>query len=113
MEHFARIDENNIVQSVYLVDNENLFNEHGKELSLVGEVLVLLGCKQDNNISGKNYAGVGYTYDKTNDVFIPPQPFPSWTLDASFDWQPPTPMPDDDKIYNWNEDTTTWDEPEQ
>jgi len=54
--------------------------------------------------------GIGYTYDKVNNVFIPPKPYASWTLDASFDWQPPTAMPDDDKKYDWNEDTQAWDE---
>ena len=56
-----------------------------------------------------NYAGVGYTYDKTNDVFYAPQPYPSWTISApTWIWTPPTPMPIDDKIYNWDESTKTW-----
>ena len=59
----------------------------------------------------KNYAGVGYTYDTARDAFIQPQPYPSWTLDeASCQWQPPTAMPDDGKMYSWNEETTAWDE---
>jgi hypothetical protein len=41
----------------------------------------------------QTYAGIGYTYDAVNDVFIAPQPYGSWTLDENFDWQPPTPMP--------------------
>ena len=48
--------------------------------------------------------GIGWTYDGTN--FIAPQPYPSWTLDSNFDWQPPTPKPDGD--YYWDEDTQTW-----
>jgi hypothetical protein len=59
----------------------------------------------------KNYAGVGFTYDATRDAFIPPKSYPSWTLDeASCQWQPPTAMPDDGKMYSWNEETTAWDE---
>jgi len=54
------------------------------------------------------YAGIGFTYDETNDVFITPQPFASWTLDGDHDWQPPTAKPDDGKVYNWNEDTQAW-----
>ena len=54
--------------------------------------------------------GVGFTYDQANSVFIAPKPYTSWTLDASFDWRPPTPMPDDGKRYDWNEDTQVWDE---
>ena len=57
----------------------------------------------------KQYAGIGYTYDVTNDVFIVPQPFKSWSLDENFDWQSPTPYPTDGQIYQWNEETTSWD----
>jgi len=57
----------------------------------------------------KNFAGVGYTYDEINDIFIIPQPFDSWTLDANHDWQPPTPYPTDGKVYKWNEDQLQWD----
>jgi hypothetical protein len=42
------------------------------------------------------------------DVFIWPQPFPSWTLDANHDWQPPTPMPAEGGPWEWNEDTLSW-----
>ena len=59
----------------------------------------------------KNYAGKGFTYDKTRDAFIPPKPFPSWTLnETTCLWDAPVTMPDDDKRYRWNEDTTSWDE---
>jgi hypothetical protein len=56
----------------------------------------------------KQYAGVGFTYDADADVFIAPQPYPSWTLDTDHDWQPPTPMPIDDTMYVWNEDDQEW-----
>ena len=56
-----------------------------------------------------NYAGVGYTYDATNDVFYSPQPYPSWTLnETTWTWDAPVACPDDDKIYEWDEDTTNW-----
>ena len=58
----------------------------------------------------KQFAGVGYSYDKANDEFVESQPYNSWTLDASNDWQPPTAYPDDGKVYEWNEDTTNWTE---
>jgi hypothetical protein len=59
----------------------------------------------------KNYAGVGFTYDATRDAFIPPQPYPSWTLiETSCIWEAPVAYPDDGKEYSWNEDTTAWDE---
>ena len=57
----------------------------------------------------KNYAGVGFTYDRTKDAFIPPQPFASWTLDDNTClWNAPVAMPTDGKIYNWDEATTAW-----
>lgn len=59
----------------------------------------------------KNYAGIGYTYDRVKDAFIPPQVFTSWTLnDETCLWQAPVPMPDDGKIYEWVESTTSWNE---
>ena len=56
-----------------------------------------------------NYAGIGYTYDRTNDVFYEPQPFPSWTIDEStWTWIAPVAMPTDDKKYSWDEQTINW-----
>lgn len=58
----------------------------------------------------KNFASVGYTYDAQRDAFIPPKPFDSWTLnEETCDWDPPTPKPQDDTEYRWNESTTSWD----
>ncbi len=57
----------------------------------------------------KNYAGVGYTYDPTRDAFIPPQPYPSWTLNEdTCQYEAPIPYPTDDKMYEWDEETTNW-----
>lgn len=58
-----------------------------------------------------NFAGLGYTYNKKNDVFYSPQPFPSWTLNNStWLWEAPTPYPTDNKKYAWDEATTSWKE---
>ena len=58
----------------------------------------------------KNYAGVGFTYDRDKDAFIPPQPYPSWTLnEESCLWSAPVAYPEDGQLYEWNEDTTSWD----
>ena len=57
----------------------------------------------------KNYAGIGFTYDRTRDAFIPPQPFASWTLDDSTClWNAPVAMPTDGKAYAWDEATKAW-----
>jgi hypothetical protein len=56
-----------------------------------------------------NYAGIGHTYDRTNDVFYAPQPFPSWTLNTTtWSWEAPVAHPNDGKIYQWNEETQNW-----
>lgn len=56
-----------------------------------------------------NFAGIGYTYDKANDVFYEPSPFPSWILNQStWLWEAPIPMPTDGKRYVWDETTTSW-----
>lgn len=60
----------------------------------------------------KNYAGVGYAYDPVRDAFIPPQPFPSWTLnEESCLWDSPVPYPTDGKLYIWDEPTLSWIDP--
>lgn len=57
----------------------------------------------------KNYAGVGYSYDRTRDAFIPPQPYPSWVLDeASCLWNPPIPRPSGVGPLDWDESTQSW-----
>jgi len=104
MSHFAKLD-NNVVTQVIVAEQD--FINSGK----VGDSFLWIQTSYNNNFR-KQYAGVGYTYDKTNDVFISPKPYPSWALDASFDWQPPTAMPVNDKRYSWNEDTQAWDEME-
>lgn len=57
----------------------------------------------------KNYAGIGYIYDRERDAFIPPRPYPSWTLDEQMClWEPPVPYPENQYLYNWNEETLSW-----
>ena len=103
MSHFAKIDRDNIVTEVIVAEQD--FINSGK----VGDSFLWVQTSYNNNFR-KQFAGIGHTYDKVNDVFIAPKPYPSWALDASFDWQPPIPCPDDDKMYSWNEDTQTSDE---
>ena len=56
-----------------------------------------------------NYASIGYVYDRINDVFYPPQPYPSWTLDTTtWTWQPPVPRPDNPDPMDWNEERQLW-----
>jgi hypothetical protein len=58
-----------------------------------------------------NYAGIGYSYDRINDVFYPSQPFSSWTLNqTTWTWEAPVAYPSDGKVYDWNEETKEWKE---
>jgi hypothetical protein len=68
-------------------------------------------CKRTsyNNNIRKQYAGIGYTYNAEADVFVAPQPFPSWTLDSNHDWQAPVARPSEG-LWAWNETTQAWDE---
>ena len=57
----------------------------------------------------KNFAGIGFTYDKDRDAFIPPKPFASWLLDEeTCRWEAPVPYPNDGNQYRWNEETQSW-----
>jgi hypothetical protein len=100
MSHYAKVN-NEIVEQV-IVAEADFFDTFVD--SSPGE---WIQTSFNNNIR-KQFAGRGFTYDRENDIFIEVQPFPSWTLDGNHDWQPPTPMPDDDKQYYWNEDTKKW-----
>jgi|TARA_B110000879_G_C11057056_1_gene465195 hypothetical protein len=101
MSHFAKIDNNNIVTDV-IVSEKDFINS-----GAVGDEFLWVQTSYNNSFR-KQMAMIGGTYDKTNDVFVQPKPYNSWTLNASHDWQPPTPMPDDGNDYEWNEATTSW-----
>jgi hypothetical protein len=102
MAHYAKT-ENGIVTQVIVADEE--FFDTFVDTS-PGEWFQT----SYNGTFRKNYAGVGYTYDTTRDAFIPPQPYNSWTLNEdTCQWSSPVTMPIDDKRYEWNETTTSWD----
>jgi len=114
MAHFAQLDENNVVVSVIVVDNKDTADANGVEKEYIGAAFCerLFGgtWKQTsyNNKIRKNYAGIGYSYRADIDAFVPPQPYPSWTLDANAQWQPPVAMPTDGQAYSWNETNQAW-----
>lgn len=104
MSHFAKIDSNNIVTQV-IVAEQDFINS-----GAVGDSFLWIQTSYNNNFR-KNFAGIGYTYDKTRDAFIPPQPFPSWTLnEETCLWECPVAYPDDGNMYVWNEIDQQWDE---
>jgi len=118
MAHFAEVDENNIVQRVIVISQENIDSGNwGSPSSWVQTSYNTRGGKhydqdrvEDSGIALRfNYAGAGYTYDEVRDAFIPPRPYPSWTLvEATCQWESPVAYPSDDKMYTWDEGTTNW-----
>jgi hypothetical protein len=117
MAHFAKIDENNIVVSVIVVDNKDTADANGVEKEYIGAAFcerLFGGTWKQTSYNGnkrKNYAGIGYKYHADIDAFAAPQPYPSWTLDADAKWQPPVAMPTDGTMespYTWDEATTSW-----
>ena len=115
MAHFAELDPNNVVKQVIVVNNADTSTIEGDEKESIGIAFCerLFGgtwvkTSYNGNIR-KNYAGIGYTYDKDRDAFIPPKPFNSWVLNESTcRWDAPVAMPTDDKIYTWDENTINW-----
>ena len=116
MAHFAQLNESNVVTQVIVVHNNELMHD-GVEQEAKGVAFCqsLFGVQTNwkqtsyNGNMRKNYAGVGFTYDAGRDAFIAPKPYPSWVLDeATCQWNAPMPMPQDNKIYRWDEPTVSW-----
>jgi len=108
MAHYAFLDENNIVTQVITGRNETEIIEGISDWEMYYGQLHNQVCKRTsyNGNIRKQYAGIGYTYDPVADVFVTPQPYPSWTLDENHDWQAPTPKPEG--MYIWDEETQGW-----
>ena len=109
MAHYAFLDENNMVTEVITgIDETELIEGLDTETwygNFRGQV-----CKRtsyNSRIRG-NYASRGDFYNEAEDIFIVPQPYPSWIRSGSF-WDAPTPRPDDGQLYFWNETTLSWD----
>jgi hypothetical protein len=123
MSHYAQIDDSGTVLRVLSVDNSVTDGQTFLAVTLgLGGTWVQTSyntrggvhCGPDGNPDGgtplrKNYAGPGFTYDAARDAFIPPKPFPSWSLDeGSCLWQAPVPYPADGKYYLWDEAHQQW-----
>ena len=103
MAHFAKINKTNIVTDVIVAEQD--FINSGK----VGDSFLWIQTSYNGSFR-KNYAGIGFQYDKTRDAFIAPKPYPSWILnETTCRWEAPVAYPDDDNNYNWNEENKTWD----
>ena len=115
MAHFAEIGLNNTVLQVIVVNNDDCKDQFGNESEIIGAKFchdlfggVWLQTSYNGTIR-KNYAGINYTYDSQRDAFIPPKPYNSWVLnEQTCQWNAPVAMPQDDKHYVWDEETTSW-----
>lgn len=108
MAHYAFLDDNNLVTEVIVgIDETELIEGLDPETWYAN--FRNQKCKRTsyNHNIRKQYASIGYKYDSINDVFISPQPFPSWFLDSNFDWQAPKPKPEGNTWF-WNEDMGDW-----
>jgi len=108
MAHYAFLNDSSIVTEVITgIDEAQLIEGLDPEIwygNFRGQP-----CKRtsyNSNIRG-TYAGIGYSYNEEEDIFITPQPYPSWIRSGSF-WQAPEPMPEDGKLYAWDEETLSW-----
>ena len=116
MAHWAELDESNIVTRVLVGSNEDPDEGYQWLIDNLGGTWVKTSYNTQGGIHSlggtplrKNYAGIGYSYDKDRDAFIPPKPFDSWLLDEDTClWNPPVAYPADGKMYTWDEDNTNW-----
>ena len=115
MAHFARLDENDIVTAVIVVDNAWLDDGTGIENEALGIAALQAWSghphwaqtSYNNNIRFR-YAGIGYFFDRVRNAFIMPKPYPSWVLDeATTAWTAPVPAPEEGQ-WAWNEETLSW-----
>jgi len=138
MAHFAKIGMNGKVIQVTTMDNEQMKDDQGNEVEAKGQEWLerhnnwpaQMWIQTSYNTSGNkhnsgddskafrgNYAGIGYEWDEDNNMFFPKKPYPSWVKDtATASWKAPIDRPEltdeqkeDNKFYNWNEDTQSWD----
>jgi hypothetical protein len=105
MSHFAEIDQNNMVLRVVVGDNNDPAGDEGYSWLITNLGGRWIQCSYNNKIR-KQYPGVGFYYDESADVFVRPQPFPSWQLDNNFDWQAPKPKPTG--FFRWDESKLDW-----
>jgi hypothetical protein len=116
MAHFAELDENNIVLRVIIVNNaDTSVDGHEVEAKGIAFCQSLFGPNTRwaqtsyNSKFRKTYASRGAIFNLALNAFIPPQPYPSWTLDPeTCDWVAPIPMPNDGDWYMWDESTQSW-----
>lgn len=105
MAHWAEIDKSNTVVRVIVGDNNDPNGDEGYQWILDNLGGTWVQTSYNNNFR-KQFAGIGFTYDSINDVFVAPKPFSSWVLGADHDWEPPLQRPEGN--YYWDEKVQSW-----
>lgn len=119
MAHFAELNSDNIVQRIIVVSNADLLDENGVEQEELGVAVCQSVCgggtwvqTSYNNNFRKKYAGIGDKYDSVANLFYwPIAPYPSWSLNESFDWEAPVPRPsviNEGFYWGWDEESLSW-----
>lgn len=108
MAYYAFLDENNIVTEVIPGKDENKILDGLTPEQWYGNFRgqKCLRTSYNGNIRG-TFAGIGYSYNEDEDIFIAPKPYPSWVRNGSY-WEAPVSKPMDEKKYKWDEETTSW-----
>lgn len=108
MSHFAELDANNVVLRVIVAEQDFIDTLPGRWVQTSFNTVKGVH-KRGGTPMRKNFAGKGYTFDESRDAFIPPKPYPSWTInEQTCHWQAPAPYPADGKMYDWNEALKRW-----
>jgi len=111
MAHYAFLDSNNIVTEVITGRNEDEVVDGISDWETYYGNIRNQDCVRTsyNGNIRYNYAGIGFTYDADRDAFIAPKPYESWILDEdTCQWVAPVPYPEDDVMYQWDEETIDW-----
>ena len=106
MAHFAEIGEDGIVRRVLAVPDAQ---DH-RGAAFLRDDLGLGGTWVQTSYTARirrRFAAPGMRYDTARDAFVMPRPWPSWTLDAAGDWQPPVVRPDGE-AWRWDEGAQVW-----
>ena len=111
MSHFAKVENGVVVQVIVAEEDFIATGALGDPANFVQTSYNTRGGEHpEGRPLRKNYAGIGYTYDSGRDAFIPPQPYPSWTLnEQTCLWDCPVAMPTEGGPFVWNEQAQSWD----
>jgi len=107
MAHYAFLENNIVTEVIVGIDETELIEGLDPETwysNFRGQE-----CKRtsyNSKIRG-TFAGIGFSYNSDEDIFIAPQPYPSWIRSGSF-WNAPVELPDDGKNYSWDEELGDW-----